>query len=111
MSLLRLRVFQRLTGLLLWVLMLFILAAATNVLGIYLIGSLAGWERWMVSATGYFLAWRLCLYGTTAYSWLWMRRRLLAREPGTAARHRLIRAEIAAVLAIVVLEAGLLAQT
>jgi hypothetical protein len=35
---------------------------------------------------GYFLVWRLCLYGATAYGWVWMRRRLLAREDQTRDR-------------------------
>jgi len=89
-------------------------AVGTNVAGIYLVGSVAGWERWLAAAAGYFFVWRLCLYGATAYGWVWMRRRLLAREDqhGTdgQARRRLIRAEVAGVLAIVALEASLLLQ-
>ena len=41
---------------------------------------MAGWEQWLAAASGYFLVWRLCLYGATACGWMWMRRRLLARE-------------------------------
>ena len=95
---------------LLWTLILLTLAVAANVAGIYLMGSVAGWERWMAQSSGYFLLWRLCLYGATAYGWLWMRRRLLAREPGAEARRRLIRAEVAGAVAMVALEASLFLQ-
>ena len=95
---------------LLWTLILLTLAVAANVAGIYLMGSVAGWERWMAQASGYFLLWRLCLYGATAYGWLWMRRRLLAREPGAEARRRLIRAEVAGAVVMVALEASLFLQ-
>jgi len=85
-------------------------AVGANIVGIYLVGSVTGWERWLAAAAGYFLVWRLCLYGATAYGWVWMRRRLLAREDDAQARRRLVRSEIAGVIAIVVLEASLLMQ-
>ncbi|WP_376779331.1 hypothetical protein [Pseudomonas lopnurensis] len=89
---------------LLWVFLLLIAATAVNVIGIHLAGSIEGWEQWLAAHAGYFLVWRLLLYGGTAWGWLWMRRRVLAREPGADTRRRLLRAEIAAVLAIAVLE-------
>lgn len=95
---------------LLWAVALMGLAVAANVAGIYLVGSLPGWERWLMASAGYFLVWRLFLYAVTVYGWLWMRRRLLAREPTREARHRLIRTEIAGGIAIVALEASLLLQ-
>jgi len=85
-------------------------AVGANIVGIYLVESVAGWERWLAAAAGYFLIWRLCLYGATAYGWVWMRRRLLAREDDAQARRRLVRSEIAGVVAIVALEASLLMQ-
>ena len=96
---------------LLWTVVLVAAAVGANLLGIYLVGSVAGWERWLAAASGYFLVWRLCLYGATTYGWVWMRRRLLAREGDDGqARRRLVRSEIAGVVAIVVLEASLLMQ-
>jgi hypothetical protein len=95
---------------LLWTLLLLALAIAANVAGIYLIGSVDGWQQWMVQASSYFLMWRLCLYGATVYGWRWMRQRLLAREPETQAKHRLIRVEIAGVIALAALEISLLFQ-
>ena len=86
-------------------------AVGANLVGIYLVGSVAGWERWLAACAGYFLVWRLCLYGATVYGWVWMRRRLLAREEDAQARRRLVRSEIAGVVAIVALEASLLMQS
>ena len=86
---------------LLWTVLLLAAAVAANIAGIHYLGSVAGWERWLAEASGYFLLWRLCLYGATVYGWVWMRRRLLARESGTEARRRLLRAEVAGVAGIV----------
>ena len=101
---------QRAAKALLWAVVIVAAAVGANVAGIYLVGSVAGWERWLAAAAGYFLLWRLCLYGATAYGWLWMRRRLLARETDAQARRRLVRSEIAGAVAIVALEASLLLQ-
>ncbi|VFR36087.1 FIG00958347: hypothetical protein [plant metagenome] len=99
---------------LLWTVAIVAAAVGANIAGIYLVGSVAGWERWLAASAGYFFIWRLCLYGATAYGWVWMRRRLLAREDQDGkdgqARRRLMRSEIAGVVAIVVLEASLLMQ-
>ena len=95
---------------LLWTVVLVAAAVGANVVGIYLVGSVASWELWLTATAGYFLVWRLCLYGATAYGWVWMRRRLLAREDDAQARRRLVRSEIAGVVAIVALEASLLMQ-
>ena len=112
-SWLRLRwLFSRRTAkALLWTVVLVAAAVGANLLGIYLVGSVAGWERWLAAASGYFFVWRLCLYGATAYGWVWMRRRLLVREDDAQARRRLVRSEIAGVVAIVALEASLLMQS
>ena len=99
---------------LLWTVVLVAAAVGANVVGIYLVGSVAGWEQWLTATAGYFLVWRLCLSGATASGWIWMRRRLLAREDQNGAdrqaRRRLVRSEIAGVVAIMVLEASLLMQ-
>jgi len=95
---------------LLWTVLLLALAVAANILGIWLLGNIHDWQRWLSAAAGYFFVWRLILYAATIYGWRWMRRRLLAREAGTDARKRLIRAEVAAVIAIVALEISLLMQ-
>lgn len=101
---------RRVGKLLLWTVLLLVAALAANIAGIHYLGSVVDWERWLAEASGYFFLWRLCLYGATVYGWIWMRRRLLAREPGTEARRRLLRAEVAGVAGIVALEASLLMQ-
>lgn len=99
---------------LLWAVAIIAIAVGANIAGIYFVGSVAGWEHWLADAAGYFLLWRLCLYTATTYGWVWMRRRLLAREADKEAkrqaRHRLLRSEIAGIIAIVALEASLLMQ-
>lgn len=74
-----------------------------------------GQRRRLAALDGYcfwiLLVWRLALYAATARGWLWMRRRLLAREPDSEARYRLIRTEVVSVAAIVALEIGLLLQS
>lgn len=96
---------------LLWTVLLLVVAVAANVAGIYLLGSIAGWEQWLAEVSGFFLLWRLCLYGATAYGWVWMRRRLLARQSDAHTRRRLLRTEIAGSLALVALECSLLMQS
>ncbi|MBP7654921.1 MULTISPECIES: hypothetical protein [Pseudomonadota] len=105
----RLRRFGRRTGAAtLWAVALLAAVVAANALGIALLGSLDGWQRWLAQASGVFLLWRLCLYAATAYGWRWMRRRVLARDDSDQARRRLVRTEVAAVVAIAALEIGLL---
>ena len=89
-----------------------VLAAAVvaNFAGIYLLGTAAGWQQWLVASASYFLVWRLCLYGVTIYGWVWMRCRLLSREADAPTRRRLVRAEVAGAIAIVALESSLLIQ-
>lgn len=88
----------------LWVALLLVVAVAANVIGIYLTGNIEGWQQWLAEHTSHFLAWRLLLYTGTAWGWLWMRRRVLAREPDAGTRHCLLRAEIATVVVMAALE-------
>ena len=95
---------------LVWSAALISLVILINAAGIHLAGSIRAWEEWMAGASSYFLIWRLCLYGLTVLGWLWMRRRLLARERSAQACRRLLRTEMAAVAAIVALEGSRLWQ-
>lgn len=95
---------QRAGWVLLWSMLLLIAAFATNIAGIHLVGSLDSWQQWLKSHTDHFLIWRLLLYANTVWGWLWLRRRVLAREPGAKTPPRLLRAEMAAVLAVTALE-------
>ena len=89
---------------LLWAPLLLVAAAAANVVGIHLAGGIEGWQQWLTEHSGHFLAWRLLLYAGTTWGWCWMRRRVLARDAEAKTRQRLLRAEIAAVIAVAALE-------
>lgn len=103
--------FNRRTGwLALWTILLLTAAITINLFGIRLAGSIDRWQAWMDEHAGFFFLWRLMLYTITVYGWLWMRKRLRDREPDKQASQRLTRMEIAAVLAILVLEISLLLQ-
>jgi len=95
---------------LLWTLLLLVATVAANVIGIHLAGGIEGWQQWLTEHSGHFRAWRLLLYVGTTWGWCWMRRRVLAREAEAGTRQRLLRAEIAAVIAVAVLEIGQLVQ-
>ena len=97
---------RRVGGALLWTLLVLGVAAAVNVVGIRAVGSIEGWERWLRAHTYHFFVWRLLLYTATAYGWWWMRQRLSQREPQAEVHRRLLRVEMAAVVAIAVLEAS-----
>ncbi|MGZ7551281.1 hypothetical protein ACXVSG_13720 [Pseudomonas aeruginosa] len=89
---------------LLWVLLVAGIAVGVNVVGLHIVGSIDGWEQWLREHSGHFLVWRLLLYAAMAYGWWWMRRRLREREPLAETHQRLLRAEIAAVATLVLLE-------
>jgi hypothetical protein len=99
--------FNRRVGVaLLWTLLVAAAAVAVNIAGIHVVGGVEGWQHWLQAHAGHFFVWRLCLYGATAYGWWRMRRRLLRREPSRETHQRLLRTEIAAVIAVVALEAS-----
>ncbi|MBL5862135.1 hypothetical protein JBO49_16075 [Serratia fonticola] len=112
LRLLRFRwLFNRRVGrMLLWCSLIVLVAVMVNLIGIRVVGSIAHWEQWLHQHAGYFLFWRICLYAATGYGWVWMRRRLLQREPFYEVRQRLLRSEIAAVLTILLLETSVLMQ-
>ncbi|MBA4681712.1 MAG: hypothetical protein H2075_02895 [Pseudomonas sp.] len=99
---------RRAAFIMLWVILLLAVATTVNVFGIHLAGGIEGWQQWLADHAGHFLAWRLLLYAGTAWGWLWMRRRVLAREPG--ARQRLLRVEITTIVAVLALEASQFVQ-
>ena len=99
--------FNRRVGVaLLCTLLVVAVAAAVNIAGIHMIGGVEGWQHWLQAHAGHFFVWRLGLYGAAAYGWWWMRRRLLRRESSRETHQRLLRTEIAVVIAVVALEAG-----
>ena len=52
---------RRVAKVLLWAMLLLAAAVLINIVGIHFLGSVVGWERWLVETSGFFLLWRLCL--------------------------------------------------
>jgi len=89
-------------GVLLLCTLIIIGSIVINMLGIQYFGSIEHWDSWLKQHTGLFLFWRIVLYAGTVAGWFWMRKRLLQREP--QAKTCLIRAEICAVAALLLME-------
>ena len=83
-------------------LLVVIVAALFNLGGIYLMHSLPAWQAWRAESYGYFLVWRVALYSFVLWGWLCCRARLISQDP--EARPGLRRAEVAVVLAFVLME-------
>lgn len=92
----------------LWVMLIVGIAIGINLAGIARLGNLSGWSQWLEAYATHFLIWRLVLYSATFYAWLRMRPRLYQHAENRTAHTRLLRAEIGAVAAIVLLEANVL---
>lgn len=83
---------------------LMVVAIVVHVIGMRLVGSVVAWQRWLHAHAWMFGFWRLGLYAAIVRGWWWMRTRIRQRETSPDARRRLMRAEIAAVLAIALTE-------
>ncbi|CAK7053606.1 MAG: hypothetical protein BACD_02591 [Bacteroides rodentium] len=86
----------------LWIVAIMAVMILINIAGIVWLGDIQSWESWLKNSAPLFLVWRLLLYAATIYGWLWMRKRLLQREPD--ATKKLRRAEICAAASIILLE-------
>jgi hypothetical protein len=91
-----------------WIVALIVVAVAINLIGIHIVGSVGGWSRWLDGHRWLFFAWRLCVYGGTAWGWWWMRRRMREREMTSGTQVRLWRAEIAIVMVVLMLEGSVM---
>lgn len=81
-----------------------IVIIAIHAVGIRIVGNVAAWQRGLHVHAWMFRLWRLALYVAILRGWWWMRTRVHHRDRSPDARRRLMRAEIAAVLAIVLTE-------
>lgn len=81
-----------------------VVAILIHVVGTRLVRSVAAWQRWLHTHAWMFVLWRLSLYAAIVRGWWWIRTRVRQRENAPEARRRLMRAEIAAVLAIALTE-------
>lgn len=89
-----------------WIGLLIALAVAINVLGIRAVGGAAAWEQWLRAHAGFFLAWRILLYTVAILFWRRLGVRLQQAGAGVEELARIRRVEIAAVLAVLLLEAS-----
>lgn len=62
------------------------------------------WGYWVAGHRGHLFVWRICVYVVAVAGWHWMRTRVLRRETGSDTSMRLRRAEVAAVIAALLLE-------
>ncbi|CAJ5352395.1 Uncharacterised protein [Burkholderia pseudomallei] len=81
-----------------------VVAILMHVVGARVVGSVVAWQRWLHAHAWMFGLWRLVLYAAIARGWWWMRMRVRQRDASPEARRQLMRAEIAAVLAIALTE-------
>jgi hypothetical protein len=95
---------RRLSTRLLWTIALVLLGASIAVCGVHLLGGVREWNGWLSQHRLLLLGWRLLLYVATLTGWCWMRQRLLVQESSIAARARLRRTELAALIVIATLE-------
>lgn len=87
-----------------WLVALVVVAVAVNLVGIRVVGDAEAWRQWLRGHATYFFAWRLGLYGAIAYGWWRVRSRVIQRDPSAGARMRIMRAEVAAVVVLALLE-------
>lgn len=91
-----------------WSALLLLVAVVVNVAGIGIVGDIQGWSQWLDAHARIFLIWRIVLYLALGYGWWRIRRRIGGRiagaEGSARTRARLIRVEVAAVVALLMLE-------
>lgn len=88
---------------LLWVLLVIVVALGVCIAGVQVTGDIEQWESWLTKYAPVFLLWRLALYAGLIYGWLWMRKRVIAREQGQVKR-RLLVSEFCALAVLIVME-------
>lgn len=95
---------KRTTQALAWSVLLLLVAVVVNVAGISLVGDIQGWSQWLNAHARIFLIWRMVLYLALGLGWWRMRGRIIGADGCTRGRARLIRVEVAAVVALLMLE-------
>lgn len=91
-----------------WSALLLLVAVVVNVAGIGIVGDIQGWSQWLNAHARIFFIWRIVLYLALGYGWWRIRGRIGGRIAGADGRARdrirLIRVEVAAVVALLMLE-------
>lgn len=88
-------------------LLIVLIATVINLYGIRLLGGIEQWEQWRAETYWYFFVWRLLVYAALVRGWIWMRRRVLQREPDAGPRLRRIELLCLATVLLVEITRGL----
>ncbi|WP_313105159.1 hypothetical protein [Stutzerimonas nitrititolerans] len=83
---------------------LFVVSLTAMSWGVSMLGSVDAWEHMLDDAAPLLFVWRCLVYAAMVCCWLWLKRRVLERDPSADARKRLLRVEIAVGLMVVVFE-------
>lgn len=86
------------------------LAFCLNMIGIQIAGTVENWQHYLTVHSHYFLVWRVILYSLVIIGWLFVKKRLIARElsqdkPSMISfKQRILRIELATAIAFIALE-------
>ncbi|MGE6193713.1 hypothetical protein ACQKCL_22100 [Stutzerimonas stutzeri] len=72
--------------------------------GVSMVGSIEAWQRMLEQASPVLFVWRCLVYAAMVWCWLWLRRRVIERDPSEDAQKRLRRVEVGVGLTIVLFE-------
>ncbi|MGL4667647.1 MAG: hypothetical protein ACRCWR_06930 [Saezia sp.] len=103
------RVVKQVAWGLLWIILVILVSVGVSIAGVHLAGDIAKWGDFLKQYASVFLLWRVFLYAGLVYGWLWMRKRVIAREAShgcdeTQAKRRLLVCEVCTAMAILVME-------
>jgi hypothetical protein len=93
----------------LWLGLASVIALATLCLGamswgVSMVGGISAWKHMLEQAAPLLLIWRCLVYAAMVWCWLWLKRRVIERDPSTDSRKRMLRVEIAVGLTVVLFE-------
>ncbi|MCC8345401.1 hypothetical protein LNN35_21800 [Pseudomonas stutzeri] len=83
---------------------LFAVSLAAMSWGVSMVGGVDAWRRMLDEAAPLLFVWRCLVYSAMVWCWLWLKRRVIDRDPSAEARRRLLRVEIAVGLTVVLFE-------
>lgn len=72
--------------------------------GVSMVGGIEAWQQMLDQASPVLFVWRCLVYAAMVWCWLWLRRRVIDRDPSDDARKRLRRVEVGVGLTIVLFE-------
>lgn len=92
-----------------WLILMILIALGVCMVGVRIAGDIEQWENWLIRYALVFLLWRMVLYAGLIYGWVWMRKRVIAREAGngsdqTQIKRRLLVCEVCAIVVMLMME-------